>query len=159
MRFPKLALALAIAAAPLAATAAPLPPVSSVEVTIGAPLQAKAQEYGPRELNYLESDLRSDVQRSLAAKGLLSRSGAPLHLVIVDARPNRPTFAQLSRTPGLSMRSVSIGGATIDGEIGGRRLHFQYWENDIRNERGSATWTDAEQAFQIFAHRLADGRL
>jgi hypothetical protein len=160
MRTSAIALTLALLAAPLAAAAEPPGPVSSVEVSIGAPLEAKASEYGRRDLDALARDLRRDVEQTLSRRGLLAPRGSRLHLIIVDAKPNRPTFAQLSRNPSLSMRSVSIGGATIDGELNGRPLlHFQWWEDDIRNERGAGTWTDAEHAFDIFAHRFANGRL
>jgi hypothetical protein len=163
MSMPKLVLALALAAAPLAAAAAgPGAPISSVDVTIGAPLQANAQKYGERDLDYLARELKTDVERSLRSQGRLAPGGARLRLVIVDAVPNRPTFAQLGANPSLSMRSVAVGGATIDGEQmgpGGHHVHYQWYETDIRLERGSATWSDAERAFDMFAHDFASGRL
>jgi hypothetical protein len=159
MRFSSLALAFAVMTAPLAAAAAAPPPqVSSVEVTIGPRLQAKSHDYGQRDLDYLARDLRRDVESSLRSKGLLTPGGARLHLVILDAKPNRPTFAQMSRNPDLSMRSVGVGGAEIGGDLAGRPLHYQWWETDIRTERGSVTWSDADRAFQMFAYNLARGR-
>lgn len=152
MRVPALIFALAVAA-PAAAFAAP---VSEVHVTLGPKLEAKAHDYGQRDLDYLAKDLKDDIERVLRAKNQLGAGGGRLEVVIEDATPNRPTFAQLGRNPSLSMRSVGVGGASVRGHIGGAEVHYSFWETDIRNERGSATWTDAEAAFDGFAHRVAD---
>ena len=148
---PALVLALTLAA-PAAAFAAP---VSDMQVTVGPKLAAKAHDYGQRDLEYLTKTLQADVERALKAKGELGH-GERLIVVIVDAVPNRPTFAQLSANPSLSMRSVGVGGATIEAHLGASTINYSFWENDIRNERGSGTWSDAEVAFDGFAHRVAD---
>ena len=87
------------------------------------------------------------------------------HVVVTieDARPNRPTFQQVSDKPGLdAMRSISIGGAKVSGvafdasgkEIG--RLDYNWYETDLSNSFGTATWTDARTTFARFANRFAD---
>jgi len=56
------------------------------------------------------------VTRSLARRYALD--AATVNLVLTDLKPNRPTFQQMADTPGLDgINSVSIGGATIEGEI------------------------------------------
>ena len=159
MRFiaPVSALALALAlGAPAIASAAP---VSDIQVTLGPKLLAKAKEknYGKRDLDYLATDLKGNIERALKAKGQLGQGGR-LEVVIEDATPNRPTFGQMSENPSLSMRSVGVGGASIRGRLDGKEISYSYWETDIRNERGSATWTDAENAFDGFARKVADAR-
>ncbi len=164
MRVLPLAFTLALAAAPFAATAQPArPAIAEVHVRMGPVLQAKAKEYGQRDLDGLAGDLKQDVERALAHRGRLSGSGGVLELTITDAKPNRPTFAQLGANPSLSMRSISIGGASIEGrEIGrdgaSRPVHYDYWETDLSAERGAVTWSDADRAFMMFASSYADGK-
>jgi hypothetical protein len=161
MRLASLLLGAALAAAPLASASAAIP-ISDVSVKIGGPLAAKSKEYGARELDWLAAELRSDVQRALSAKGLTG-GGGRLELTIVDAKPNRPTFAQMARTPGLSMESLSIGGARIEGyEVapdGARRpVSYEWYETRLQDAVGSVTWSDAETAFERFASGYAAGR-
>jgi hypothetical protein len=152
---PLAALALIV---PLVAQALPAA-AAEITVTIGPKLQAKAGDYGQRDLDLLAKELRADLERALAAKG---QTRGRLDVVITDATPNRPTFAQMGRNPSLSMRSVGVGGASIKGVEHGpggeRSWSYSFWETDIRNERGSATWSDAEQAFDTFARNYANGR-
>lgn len=136
--------------------------VADVRVTIGPELQEKAGDYGERDLQRLAADLEADVEKALVARGRLGGESR-LELVLTDARPSRPTFEQMARRPGLDMRSVSNGGAAIEGEeIGpdGRRrpVKFSWYETDIRWARGKAVWTDAEHAFDRFARQYADGK-
>jgi hypothetical protein len=160
MRVLPLVLALSVAAPAVAAAA---PRISEVHVHIGPQLEAKANEYGQRDLDELTRDLKSSLERALAAKGRMGADGGRLEVTITDAVPNRPTFAQMGRNPSLSMRSIAVGGASMQAEEIGRdgsrhASAYSWYENDIRNERGAATWTDAERAFDMFAHRLADGK-
>lgn len=161
MRLYALAASLVLIASPVAAQPGGAH-VAEVSVDIGPRLEAKAHDYGQRDLDGLAADLRRTVERELVRHGRAGREGVSLHLVITDAKPNRPTFEQLGARPGLSMRSIGIGGASISGEeIGpnGRRpVSYSFWETDIRNERGAATWSDAERAFDLFARQYATGR-
>jgi len=155
-------------ASPLAALAQPaprpLPPVSEVQVTIGPRLEAKARDYGQRDLDLLAQELKTDVENQLRRKNRLGPGGVRLMLTITDAKPDHPTMAQLGNNPSLDyMRSVGRGSATIDGvEIkpdGARRpVHFDYEQMYLRDARAESTWGDAENAFDWFAREYADGR-
>lgn len=152
-------LAAATAALILSATAAVAAP--AVSVTIGPELQAKAvKTYGVREIDRLAGELQATVERSLARAGALD--DARVELVLVDARPNRPTFKELGDKPGLSMQSLGIGGASIEGRIVAadgsvRPVAYRWYESDIREAVGSTTWSDANWTFNRFARRLAKG--
>ena len=135
---------------------------ADVQVVLGADLAEKAEELGQGELDRLTEELRRDVERAVASDDALR--DADIRLTLVDARPNRPTFEQMAATPGLSMASLSIGGAAIEGEIiaadGSRRsVAYDWYSHNIRDAVGSSTWTDAHRTFDRFASRLADGRL
>ncbi len=82
--------------------------------------------------------------------------------MLIDAKPNRPTFKQMADRPGLSMESFGIGGAEVKGEQvmpgGGKiMLGYSWYESDIRWSQAQATWSDAERAIDSFARRLAEG--
>ena len=135
-------------------------PAPQVTVSLGPRLQARAHIYGERDIADLQRDLSQEVERALAR----GSGPAPVRvdLVIEDVKPNRPTFAELSREPGLSLRSIAIGGARIGGSAtlpNGARvpIRFSWYEDDLRYELGPTTWTDAEQAFDMLARRLARG--
>lgn len=135
---------------------------ADVQVVIGAELAGKADELGQRELDRLSDELRQEVERAIGPDSALS--DADIRLTLVDAKPNRPTFEQMANQPGLSMESLSIGGAAIEGEIvtadGTRRtVSYDWYSHSILDARGSATWTDAHRTFDRFADRLAEGRL
>jgi hypothetical protein len=134
---------------------------SDVRVVIGPELQEQARELGQRDLDRLTAELETTVERAVAKRGG-GADGTRLELTLVDAKPSRPTFEQMSRRPGLDMRSVSNGGATIEGvEIlpsgETRPVHFSWYETDIRWAQGRTTWTDAHRAFDLFANRYAKG--
>ena len=163
-----LSLSLLLASTPFAALAQPaprpLPPISEVEVTIGPRLEAKAHDYGQRDLDMLAHELKKDVEDQLRRKGRLQPGGARLMLTLTDATPDHPTMAQLGNNPSLDyMRSVGRGSATIDGvEIrpdGTRRpVHFDYEQTFLRDARFQGTWGDAENTFDWFARDYANGR-
>lgn len=141
-----------------AANAAP----ATVEVTIAPQLMAKAEkDYGVRDVRELADELRSDVQRAIAKTQ--AYDDARVELVLADAAPTRPTFKQLSDRPGLSMRSISLGGAEISGRVvyaDGHEtpIHYRYFETDLRNSYGETTWGHADQGLSLFAHRFARGQ-
>lgn len=163
--FPTLAatIAIAMAGSVSAKPSPPVPAVASVDITIGPDLQKKAQTYGQREFDYLSEDLRRDVTNALTRSGALNPEGGRLELVISDAIPSRPTMAQLGATPGLSMISRGVGGATITGRLvtpnGEQPVSYKWYETDLRNQFAATTWSDTQQAFQLFASRLAKGQL
>lgn len=119
--------------------------------------------YGERDLNRLVERLEDRMEKQLTKRGVTVSEGADtvMRLIITDARPNRPTFNQLSKEPGLSYRSFGNGGAAIEGEIiqaGGESLgefSYAWYENDIDFAAHSGTWTDAHRALDRFARKTA----
>ena len=154
-------LVLAAAALLVTATGALAAP-ASVTVTVGPELQLKGEKIlGMRDVNDLAKSLQSDVEKRLTKTG--AYSGSRIELILVDAQPNRPTFKQLSDTPGLSMRSIGIGGARIEGRAVAADgavtpLSYDYYSPDIVWVQGSTTWSDAELTFMRFASELGRGR-
>ncbi|MDR3508099.1 MAG: hypothetical protein P4L64_09410 [Caulobacteraceae bacterium] len=153
---------LAVALAAVTFTAAQAAPVSvaKVSVAIGPELAAQAQTYGQGELDSLAAELKGDVEHALSRGGGLSASGGELKLVLVDAKPNRPTFKQLSDRPGLSMMSFSLGGARIEARLvqpdGSAQIgRYAWYETDILLTPHKWTWSDAYWAFEQFADALA----
>lgn len=153
--------------APLAATlaiagAAQAQP-AEVRVSIGPDLQQKAAELGEDEVRIEADRLAVTVRDALARAGALD--GARVELVLTDLRPNRPTFEQMARRPGLDgHRSVSIGGAAIEGEVitaDGQHLpvRYEWYSPTLADVHGFATWQDAERAFDRLAANLVAGRL
>lgn len=133
----------------------------TVNVTVGAELAKKTKHYGARDVEQIRSDLQREVERALARKGAAQPTS--VDLVLENAVPNRPTFAQLTRLPGLSLQSVGVGGAKITGSVTEadgvvRPIRYQWFQNDIRQEIGATTWTDAQRAFNLLADRVAKGR-
>lgn len=147
---------LAVAASPALADPA------SVSVTLGPDLQEKVDELGERDVRRQADRLAEVVRRALARSGDLD--GARINLVLTDLKPNRPTFEQMAERPGLDPhRSVSIGGAAIEGQIttaDGQVLPVKYdwFSNSIAEVRGYSTWQDADRAYERLASRLVDGR-
>ena len=134
---------------------------ASVEVQIGPKLRADAvKSLGVGDIDRLAAELSRQVKQELDRTGVLQ--GARLELTLVDAKPNRPTFKQLSNRPGLSMRSFGLGGAAIEGRaiaVDGTisPIHYQWYETDITQAPYTTTWSDANTAFDLFARRLARG--
>lgn len=150
-------LALVLAAAPAAVSAQ----VSDVHVVLGPEVVKQALDLGQRDLDRLTAELETTVERAVARSG--RSHGGRLELTLTDVRPSRPTFEQMARRPGLSMDSVSNGGAALEGvEIaadGTRRpVRFSWYENDIRWAGARATWSDTHRAFDIFARQYAAGK-
>ena len=147
---------LAVAAGPAMADPA------SINVTLGSDLQQKAEDLGERDVREQADRLAEVVGRALARGGDLD--GARIDLVLTDLKPNRPTMEQLAQRPGLDgHRSVSIGGAAVEGSIttADGRVHpvrYDWYSNNLAEVRGFTTWQDADRAYERLANRLADGR-
>mgnify|MGYP005813775631 CR=1 FL=1 len=155
-------LAAAGVAAALAGAAQAQP--ADVTVTIGDRLDREAsRELGQDEVAEQARALEARLERELASNP--AYDGARIHLVLTDVAPNRPTRHQLNNTPGLDyMRSFSVGGAAIEGEVitadgQTRPVHYDWYSHDIRDARFQGTWQDADRAFMRFSRQLADGRL
>lgn len=154
--FAPLAAVLAVAAGPALAEPA------SISVTVGSDLQQKADELGQRDIQEQAARLADVVRRTLDRRGALD--GAHVELTLTDLKPNRPTFQQLVDRPGLDgVRSISIGGAAIEGQIttaDGQVLPVRYdwYSSNLSEVRGFSTWQDADRAYQRLAVNLAAGR-
>lgn len=154
-----LPLALALAAIGGAANAMPGPP--QVQITISPKLEKLAHEkYGVRDVEALAAELKRDVERELARTGALS--DGRVELVLIDAKPSRPTFKQLGDIPGLSYESFSLGGAKIEGRLVAADgavtdVSYSRYETDITQAPYRTTWGDAHWTFDRFARRLSRG--
>lgn len=148
-----LTLAALAVGAPAAAVAANGP---DVRIDYSPALQKKiAKDYGEREKRTLEEL----VQRSLARE--FGSKAARIDVTLEDVTPNRPTFAQMSRQPGLSFQSFGLGGARASGrayDASGALIGettYDWQGMDIRWAQTQWTWSDASHALDRFARRLA----
>lgn len=159
---------IAAAAASLLATsasaAAPIGPVSQIDISIGSWLdQKRIDKVDDRDLSYLKDELRKSVEQQLTKTGqFAANGGGRLELVIEDAVANRPTLQELKYYPTLSYKSFANGGAEITGAYvapDGTRTPIGYarHEMNIREARYAFTWRDADRAFDRFALALANG--
>lgn len=133
----------------------------TVEAKVSAEFQKKLErDIGVRESAVLTNILTAKVEQVFAAKGV---NAERVVVTIEDARPNRPTWHQVSAKPGLDpMRSISLGGARVTGiaydasgkEIG--TIDYDWYENDLTNVIAATTWSDARTSFDRFARRFAD---
>lgn len=141
----------------------PIAPVAIAEITIGTELEDKGSDYGRREFDRLIRTLTADLERELRSVSLYAEGNAPavLHVVIEDATPNRPTFAQQG-VSGLSWQSYGRGGAHVTAQLrdadGSVLASYDYsWTTpSIQDARYASVWTDANRTFDRFASRLAD---
>lgn len=153
---------LAPLAAVLGAAAVAQAQPAQVNVALGDQLLKEAPKLGEREVNQQTARLTELVQRALANDADLD--GARIDLVLTDLKPNRPTFQQMSDRPGLDgIRSLSIGGAAIEGQVtlaNGQvqPVRYDWYSPNLADVRGSSTWTDADRAFSRLASNLAAGR-
>lgn len=116
------------------------------------------EDYGTREGEHLAEEIQDDLIRAFEKAGI---SPARVDVVILDAKPNRPTFKQLGDEPGLDFsRSIGIGGMKMtaiaydesDTAIG--ELEYGWFENDLRDVIGATTWSDAQRASRFFARKF-----
>ena len=118
---------------------------------------------GENDLVRLREDVVEELTERLVREGVRVDASAPtvLRVQMVDARPNRPTFEQLSNQPSLDFQSIGEGGASFEGELiraGGERLGaFEYgYYSDLATRPGVAgVWTDADRAIERMASRVA----
>ena len=153
-------LAIALAAPASAA------PVSVAPVTIEATLQKKFDDdYGAREIAVLQRMVTASISRELTQSGATVGAGAPVTVetTLVNVKPSKPTFQQAVDRPGLDIfRSISLGGAELRARIVGAdgatlgEVTYKWYEYDLYNSFALTTWSDAQRAINIFAHRVAD---
>lgn len=120
--------------------------------------------YGDREITYLLKDMEQELRDDFAKRGISLSDDAPtlLRVTIVDVKPNRPTFKQLSHDTGLSFKSYGTGGAEVSAKIiaaGGDTLgHAEYDYFTSLNShpaQHSSVWSDATRAFSRFSKKLS----
>ena len=139
-----------------------LPVAAAVDVSVTYSedfAETLEQDYGVREGEYLAEAITDDLNRAFAKRGI---DPARVEIEIIDAKPNKPTMTQLTDEPGLDyLRSLSIGGMKLsgtafdsEGNVLGT-LEYGWFESDIRDVLGSATWTDAKRASDKFARKFA----
>jgi hypothetical protein len=143
------------------AAAAPAASALTVETKMSPTFQEKLEDdYGVREAAVLTKSLVTKIENQFARQGVKAER---VVVTIEDAKPNRPTFQQVSDKPGLDpIRSISIGGAHLVGiaydtsgaEIG--KLDYDWYETDLSNVIAATTWSDARWTFDRFARRFAD---
>lgn len=135
---------------------------SAVVVTVSPDFAKTAAELGTRDVQQQADDLARTVERVLTEQQALD--GARIELVITDLKPNRPTMQQAALKPGLDMmRSISLGGAAIEGTITTasgevQPVKYDYYSTNLADVRGYSTWQDAGTAFNRLARNLAEGR-
>jgi len=160
------AASLSAAAALAEPAAAPLPAPLPAEVTVilSPALQARRAEIGDRDLDDLRSDLKDTVVRALTRHQGGVFHATKVTLILEDAKPNHPTYAEMARRPGLSMQSISLGGARITGGVTGadgqvHPLSVSYYSTTLYDVIGAATWSDAYRAFDRVGDAVVSGRL
>ncbi len=137
---------------------APLALAAEINVTPSADfLEELEDNYGLRELDYLERKISYYLERQFDKQGL---DIARVDVTINDARPNKPTLEQLSHSPGLDyIRSFGTGGMDLsataydaDGNVLGE-FSYDWYETDIR-WAGPTTWYDARRAAERFSRKF-----
>lgn len=119
--------------------------------------------YGERDLNRLTERLERRMTERLTKYGIEVNDNASqvLRVVLTDAKPNRPTFGQLSKNSSLSHRSFGLGGASFEGELtsangeSSGNISYSWYESDIRDAQYGGTWSDAYRAIDRFAKKTA----
>lgn len=118
--------------------------------------------FGQKDLDKLTKRLKAKMEARLKKDGIAVSDDATtiLNLVITDAKPNRPTFEQMSKSSSLSMRSFGIGGAKFEGTLvnaSGEEgmVSYGWYETDIRDAQYGGTWSDANRAIDRFARKTA----
>lgn len=119
------------------------------------------EEFGEREGDYLREATSAAINRAIARRHVRG-AGPSVEVVIVDADPNRPTMHQMSETPGLSMESISLGGAELravlrgaDGAVVEEVTHRRY-NISLQDVGAATTWSEARRAIRQFADKVAD---
>jgi hypothetical protein len=133
-------------------------------VTFSPELQMEfANDFGVRESPVLVRAVEHALSSEMARRGhdLGASAAVTIEVTIVDAAPNRPTMEQLVDRPGLSLQSISTGGAEIkatirdaDGRILAEVEHrrFDQFEELTGAE---STWSSARRAIRQWAHKVA----
>ncbi len=139
--------------------ASPLASAGEIAVAFAPDVTVEWSEtYGEREVSRLSEAVHKDFEHALDKAGI---TPARIEITILDAKPNRPTFAQLANQPGLDgMRSFSIGGMAMTAvayDDAGTVLldrSYDWYERDIRQAQYRSTWGDAKMASDRFSRQF-----
>lgn len=122
-------------------------------------------KYGDRAIEHLLEEMQEEIVQDFSKRGLSLSDSAPtlLRITIVDAKPNRPTFNQLSKDASLSYKSFGTGGADMTAEFisaGGNIVgtaEYDYYSSfsDRVGIQSSGTWADADRSFSRFSKKLS----
>lgn len=121
-------------------------------------------KYGDREIEYLIEEMKEELVEDFDKRGLMFSEDAPtlLRVTINSAKPNRPTFNQLSEEPSLSLQSFGIGGADMsaeiisaDGTVIGTADYDFYSSFNERPLQALGTWSDANRSISRFSKKLS----
>ncbi len=121
-------------------------------------------KYGDRAIAFLIDDIQDELVRDFAKRNIALSDSAPtlLRVTIEMAKPNRPTFNQLSEDPSLSFKSFGAGGAELsveiiaaNGDILGDATYDNYETLDQFTIQTGGTWYDASRTFSKFSNRLS----
>lgn len=151
--------ALALAAPLLMAAAIASAEPAQVSVTLGPQVEEQIDELGRREIERQTGRLADVIRRELSRHPEFD--GASVDLTLSDLKPNRPTMEQLRQRPGLDpLRSVSIGGADIEGQVRRldgttRQVSARYFSTSLADVWSLDPWADAEKAYQRAATKIA----
>ena len=118
---------------------------------------------GDKSIKNLTSRVERRFTQQLEKRGITVSDNAAttLRITLTDAKPNRPTFKQLSKSPNLSFQSFGTGGAELEGELltasgeSAGSMSYNWYETDIRDARFGGTWHDANYSIDRFARRAA----
>jgi len=121
-------------------------------------------KYGEKEISYLIDEMTEELNDDFSKKGIVISNDARkiLRVTIEMAKPNRPTFNQLSRDPSLSYQSYGVGGAKLSaviitdaGETIGQASYDYYSTLTHHDFRPIGTWSDSKRAFSRFSKKLS----
>jgi hypothetical protein len=162
----RLLMSAAFAAAMFAGSAA-AEPVSIAPVNVSDDLREEFRDdFGDRELTYLQEMVASRVSDALVRRGAHLDSQAPLvvEVTLIEADPSKPTMKQMGDTLGLDyFSSVSVGGAELsavlrraDGAVVDEVSYRRYAHSLEDVALAAGPWSDARRAVMQFADRVAD---
>ena len=145
----------------LALTLTPFAFATEIATTYSEDFAEKlVEDYGEKEGEKLQEIIGKDLTRNFEKAGIAPER---VDIVILDAKPNRPTFKQLRDEPGLDgFRSISIGGMELQGTAYNAEgevvatYTYDWFENNLRDVVGSSTWSDARRASKRFAKNFAE---
>ena len=162
------ALSTALLAALTLLSAAPIAAAQGVTVgavTFSPELQTEfADDFGVGESPVLVRAVEQSLASQIARRGgsIGANSGVTIDVTIVDAAPNRPTMEQLGDRPGLSLQSISTGGAELravirnaDGRVLAEVEH-RYFDSFEDLTGAESTWSSARRAIRQWARKVAE---